>query len=63
MATNLGCSERALSNIMKAMKDNGLAVQGANRKNGWELTEQAIDHLSMTAELAIEAQEASRSAD
>ncbi len=63
MATSLGCSERALSNIMKAMKDNGMAVQGANRKNGWELTEQAIDHLSMTAELAIEAQETSRSVD
>jgi hypothetical protein len=38
---------------MKAMKDNGMAAQGANRKNGWELTEQAIDHLSMTAALVL----------
>jgi hypothetical protein len=53
MAASLGCSERALSNIMKAMKDNGMAAQGANRKNGWELTEQAIDHLSMTAALVL----------
>lgn len=53
MATTLGCSERSLSRIMKAMKENGLAVQASSRQAGWELTEEAINHLSMTGELAI----------
>lgn len=57
IATQLGCSERAVSNVMKAMANNGLAVQGANRKNGWALTEVAIDHLSMTAELVLKRSE------
>lgn len=53
MATALGCSERSLSRIMKGMKDNGLAVQAASRQAGWELTEEAINHLSMTGLLAM----------
>lgn len=57
MAATLGCSERAVSRIMKAMKDNGMATQASNRKAGWELTEDAINHLSMTGELAIRAAE------
>jgi hypothetical protein len=63
MATGLGCSERALSNIMRSMANAGMAVQSSNRKAGWALTEDAIDHLSMTGQLAIEAQEASSSVD
>lgn len=51
-ATKLGCSERSLSRIMRAMKDNGLATQ-ASKQSGWELTEEAINHLSMTGELAM----------
>ena len=52
-ATALECSERSLSRIMKAMKENGLAVQASSKQAGWELTEEAINHLSMTGELAI----------
>lgn len=53
MATALGCSDRSLSRIMKAMKENGLAVQASSKQAGWELTEEAINHLSMTGKLAI----------
>lgn len=54
MASTLGCSERSLSRIMKAMKDNAMADGG---KGGWELSEQAINHLSMTGFLAIGGQD------
>jgi hypothetical protein len=54
MAATLGCSERSLSRIMKAMKDNAMADGG---KGGWELSEQAINHLSMTGFLAIGGQD------
>jgi len=53
IAIGLGCSERAVSNLMKAMANNGLATQGTNRKHGWALTDIAIDHLSMTAALIL----------
>jgi hypothetical protein len=52
MVASLACSERSLSRIMKAMKDNGMASQKVGSK-GWELTEAAIDHLSMTGCLAM----------
>jgi hypothetical protein len=39
---------------MKAMKDNAMADGG---KGGWELSEQAINHLSMTGFLAIGGQD------
>jgi hypothetical protein len=54
MAATLGCSDRSLSRIMKAMKDNAMADGG---KGGWELSEQAINHLSMTGFLAIGSQD------
>ena len=50
MVATLGCSERSLSRVMKAMKDNGMADGG---KGGWYLTEAAINHLSMTGFLAL----------
>jgi hypothetical protein len=50
MAVALGCSERSLSRIMKAMKDNAMADGG---KGGWDLSEAAINHLSMTGFLVI----------
>lgn len=53
MAATLGCSERSLSRIMKAMKDNGMADGG---KGGWELTEEAINHLSMTGFLVLKSE-------
>lgn len=53
MATALGCSERSLSRIMRAMKDNGMAVQASSKQAGWELTEAAIDYLSMTGALVL----------
>lgn len=54
MATSLGCSERTLSRIMKTMKDQGMADGG---KGGWQLSEAAIDHLSMTGFLALGGEE------
>jgi hypothetical protein len=58
LATTLGCSERAISRLMVAMRDNGLAAQeGTAKKSPWKLTEVAIDHLSMTGELAMKAAE------
>jgi len=54
MAASLGCSDRSLSRIMKAMKDLGMAEQASSRQAGWYLTEQAIDHLSMTGFVAIQ---------
>lgn len=54
MAASLGCSDRSISRIMKAMKDNGMAVQSSNKREGWELTEIAIDHLSMTGFIVVE---------
>ena len=53
-ASALGCSERSLSRIMKAMKDNGLAVQASSKQAGWELTEEAINQYSMTAEIVLD---------
>lgn len=53
MTTALGCSERSISRIMKAMKENGMAVQASSKQAGWELTEEAINHLSMAADLAL----------
>jgi hypothetical protein len=50
MAVALGCSERSLSRIMKAMKDNAMADGG---KGGWDLSEAAINHLSMTGFLVV----------
>jgi hypothetical protein len=54
MVTSLGCSERSLSRIMKAMRDNGMATQAVSKQAGWELTEEAINHLSMTGFLVVE---------
>jgi hypothetical protein len=51
MAATLGVSERSLSRIMKAMRDSNMATGG---KGGWELTEEAINHLSMTGFLALQ---------
>ena len=50
--TLLGCSERTLSRIMKTMHDQGLAkkVQGSK---GWELTDKALNELSMTGYMAM----------
>lgn len=48
MAAELGCSERSLNRIMKAMKDNGMADsynRGATNK-GWELSEKALNEFS-----------------
>jgi len=53
MAVALGCAERTLSRVMKAMRDAGMAVAIGNRKDGWELTETAVDHLSLTGELVL----------
>ena len=50
MAASLGCSDRSISRVMKAMKDNNMASGG---KGGWELTEEAINHLSMTGFLVL----------
>ena len=50
MALSLGCSERSISRVMKAMKDNSMADGG---KGGWSLSEVAIDHLSMTGFLVL----------
>ena len=54
MASTLGCSERSMSRVMKAMKDQGMAVQASSKQAGWELTEAAIDHLSMTGFIVVE---------
>lgn len=54
MVSTLKCSERSLSRIMKAMKDNGMAVQASSRQAGYELTEEAINHLSMTGKIALD---------
>lgn len=52
LATTLGCSERALSRIMASMRDSGLAAQSGSAKSSpWELTDDALNHLSMTGEL------------
>jgi len=51
MAASLGCSERSLSRVMKAMKDNGMADGG---KGGWELSEAATNYLSMTGFMAMQ---------
>lgn len=53
MVSSLGCSERTLSRIMNAMKDNGLASKAVGAK-GWELTDKALNELSMTGFLAIQ---------
>lgn len=53
MCDALKCSQRSISRIMKSMKDNGLAVQASSKQSGWELTEEAINHLSMAADLVI----------
>jgi hypothetical protein len=50
MSVALGCSERSLSRIMKAMRDGGMATGG---KGGWSLTDEAINHLSMTGFLIL----------
>ena len=46
LATSLGCSERSVSRIMHAMANNNLAEMASNRKNGWQLTEEAKNQLS-----------------
>lgn len=54
LAIALGCSDRAVSRMMAALRDAGLAAQsGAGKSSPWALTEVAIDHLSMTGELAM----------
>lgn len=64
MVKTLGCSERAMSRIMVTMRDNGLAAQESTaKKSPWKLTEVAIDHLSMTGELAMKAAEGGSDAD
>ncbi len=54
MVATLGCSERSLSRIMKAMKDNAMAVQAPSKQAGWELTEEAINQLSLTGFFVVE---------
>jgi hypothetical protein len=51
--TILGCSERTLSRILKAMADQGLAKR-IQKSKGWELTDQALNAISMTGLMAIE---------
>lgn len=59
VAAALGCSERAVSRMMAAMRDTGLAVQSGSAKSSpWELTDVAMDHLSMTGILAMDRGEA-----
>ena len=53
MAVVLGCSEKTISNYMTKMKDSALATRTGGRTSDWELTEQAIDYLSMTGFLAL----------
>ena len=53
MVAALGCSERSLSRIMKTMGDQGLATKSTGTK-GWELSEQAVNELSMTGFLLTE---------
>ena len=48
----LGCSERSISRLMKAMGDNGLAVRSKSGK-GWEASEKAVNELSMTGALLL----------
>lgn len=55
--STLGCGDRTLSRIMKAMKDNGLAEGG---KGGWELTDKALDHLSMTGHMVMKPSDSSQ---
>lgn len=52
MVSGLGCSDRSLSRMMGVMKDQGLAVKSAGSK-GWELTEKAINELSMTGFMVL----------
>lgn len=54
MCDALKCSQRSISRIMKAMKDNGLAVQASSRGSSWQLTEAAIDYLSMTGKMVVD---------
>lgn len=54
VADALGVSERTLSRVMKAMKEAGMATQGCSKQSGWQLTEDAINHLSMTGFIAID---------
>lgn len=54
MCDALKCSQRSISRIMKAMKDNGLAVQASSRGSSWQLTEAAIDYLSMTGKIVLD---------
>lgn len=48
----LGCSDRTLSRIMKTMHDQGLAKKVEGTK-GWELTDKALNELSMTGYMAL----------
>jgi hypothetical protein len=50
----LGCSDRAISRIMAALRDTGMATQtGPGKSASWALTADAINHLSMTGDLAM----------
>lgn len=50
IVASLGCSDRSLSRMMGTMRDQGLVVK-ANGTKGWELTDRAINELSMTGHL------------
>lgn len=63
MCDALKCSQRSISRIMKAMKDNGMAVQASSKQAGWELTDEAINHLSMAADLVLKNAEKKASGD
>ena len=54
MCDALKCSQRSISRMMKAMKDNGLAVQASSRGSSWQLTDAAIDYLSMTGKMVLD---------
>lgn len=54
IATELGVSQKSINRIMHAMRDAGMAVKdGTANSSPWRLTEDAINHLSMTGELVM----------
>lgn len=54
IATELGVSQKSINRIMHAMRDAGMAIKdGTANSSPWRLTDDAINHLSMTGELAM----------
>ncbi len=53
-AVVLGCSEKSISRHMQKMHDSGMATQKGGKSSDWELTEEAINYLSMTGFILLQ---------